>query len=157
MFMEGRLNRYITPTLAAGLLMGIGGTACGGKSENLCPGQRLGSSNYLGDPHAVANDQSTWHTGVLIETVVPPSAKDVIAEYKKPSSDVWTDSKPIDPAKAGHIALKIGRGDVVFAIRIEAPVNSVDCDMPPQSTFEGPEDWGKITAQDVTLPEWPKH
>jgi hypothetical protein len=153
-----RFEKYTASSVAVlTVAAALGSAACGGKASPNCLSPRQKSDIYRGDPRAVQNLQSTWLTGIAAKTALPPHAEALIVGFKSPDSSEWSDSKPVDPSKAGIIGLRIGHEAVQFSTRIEAPASSVDCDTAPETSFYGPKPWGEITSQDVTTPEWPSH
>jgi hypothetical protein len=75
----------------------------------------------------------------VANTQVPADAKDIIIGFEVPGSDEWTESKPMNPAQAGKILLRIGPGPVEFRVQAQGDSGSEAIVAAPPVSFEGPE------------------
>lgn len=134
-----RREKYIAPTLAAlSLAAAIGVTACGG-AKLTCVSPRSESEPYPGDPKAYGSEPTNWPHAILIKTRVPTGAEGVVFGFEVPGSNHWKDSQPMDPAKAGAVALRIGPGPVEFSTQVVASDGSELCEKTLETTYSKPE------------------
>jgi hypothetical protein len=108
---DNRFNKYTIPSIATGLLLAIGGTACGSESLRTSPATE--SPVYKGDPNASGSNPLGWHEVIIADTQLQEPVTDaaIVVGFEEPGSDYWHDSKPmsLDPTESGEVLLRIGQ------------------------------------------------
>lgn len=144
--LDSRFNKYLAPGVTVGLLMALGGTACGSKQAN-CLSPAAESRAYPGDRAAHGSDPSQWPHGILIKTKVPRGTEGVVLGFEVPGTDHWKRSKPVPPNMDEAVALRIGPGPVEFSTQIEAKTGSGLCQETPETAFSDSEPYSEASDQ----------
>jgi hypothetical protein len=153
-FMNRPIRKGAAIISALGLI--TGGCTSEESAPETCRSPATESSIYPGDPEANPDVWSSWKTGVLITTTLHPAAEGLVVSFGKPNTSYWDGtSKVIVPSRAGKVALRIGKGDVVMATQAVADMGSVACDKPPDSLFSPAQEFVKLLEQNATLPAFP--
>jgi hypothetical protein len=136
---SNRFNQYLAPRVAAGLLLAIGASACGGESLKTSP---MAEHAYRGDPTAQGKKPNAWPRVVVAEVNLqePVTDADLIACFTDPGGN-WhrSEALALDPTESTNILFKLGPRAVKFGVVIQAKSGSKLTKYSPATTFEGPE------------------
>lgn len=160
---EGRYNRHVVPGIAAGVVIALGGTACGGESVKTSPAAE--SPAYPGDPNAYGSDPANWNRVIVAKTKIkgPDTEVSEVIGFEVPGSDDWHESKPFTPnsADSTDILLRIGPGPVKFRVQLQSNKDSDLMRVAPTVKFEGPEPYSQALKKHPdelrVPPGWESH
>lgn len=141
-----RMTHVGVALLLAGFL-----TSCSSKGAT-CESPRASSEFFLGDSNAT-DDQATWQNGIALHVEPLEEVKGVVVGYRGRNGS-WHDSLPVDPSRAGTIALRVGQDAVSFSVYVIATKDSAVCASEPKAVFSGPQPIRPLIDADATLPEW---
>jgi len=153
MGIERQFNKNVARGVAAGVLLAVGGTACGGQSLKTSPATE--SPAYAGDPNAYGSNPANWKEVIVAETDIRELDPDVsmLIGFEVPGSDVWHESEPIDlrAIRSADFMLRIGPGPVKFRVQFVSNHDSDIMRIPPTTRFEGPETINQAEKKHQTL------